>query len=99
MNRLGAELIEVKIRSIQADRKRQYVVVLNPVKITRDGEQYRAGELFVPPGRQPEFEYQLRIITMNNIYTARRWLSSKEQTVYINRAVLREAFDNLPGLE
>lgn len=96
LQQFGARFLEVKVRSIQADPRRQYTVVLPATKILQDGKSFIAGRLFVPDGRPPEFDYHLRIITANRTYNAYRWLSSNDLNVYINQSILEQAFDDLP---
>lgn len=95
----GAAKLEVKIRSLQADSRRRHIIALPPVTIPSDGQRVKVGNLFVPQGREPRYEYKIRIITDEMVYDSMFWMDSKDQSVYLNKQLMRDMFAGLPGID
>ncbi len=95
-DRTNALALEVRIRSRFADPKGEKIIELPPLKIAEDGESYFIGPLFVPEGKQPEYEYQIKLVTDEDVFTS-KWIYSTETSLYLNKKIITDAFGKFPG--
>ena len=94
--RTGALALEVRIRSRFADTKGEKIIELPPVKILEDGESYFAGPLFVPEGEKLEYEYQIKLVTDEDVLVS-EWIYSDATSIYLNKKVIADALGKFPG--
>ncbi|MGI9543435.1 MAG: hypothetical protein ACR2MX_09260, partial [Cyclobacteriaceae bacterium] len=90
----GARLIQINIRSHQADPKgAQKVELANPLRITSDGT-FTAGPLFIGSNQTPDFEYKLSLIMPDGTqHQADNWHRSDQLEVFLG---LKSITDQLP---
>ncbi len=94
--RTGALALEVRIRSRFADTKGEKIIELPPVKILEDGESYFAGPLLVPEGEKLEYEYQIKLVTDEDVLVS-KWIYSDASSIYLNKKVITDALGKFPG--
>jgi len=95
----GAKKLEVTIRSYQARRDQKYLTKLPAVSILEDEQRVLAVYLYVLGGKEPNFDYKLKLITEDMVYDSMVWMKSNEQSVYLNKKQMEEVFGVQPGLE
>jgi len=90
----GAQLIQIHIRSHQADPKGAHKVELaNSLRITNDGT-FTAGPLFIGSHQTPDFEYKLSLIMPDGTqYQADNWHRSNQLEVFLG---IKNITDQLP---
>jgi hypothetical protein len=94
--KLDAALLRVKIRSKQADPKRNTVVELSAVRIEEDLSTYSTGPLYVPEGANAEYEYFFTLVMSDGVsYNSDDWTPSNEQELFIGLHTLKEAISGL----
>ncbi len=92
----GAEMMKIKVRSYQADPNGNSKINLPTLTITRDGSVHEGGQLFVPDGSQPEFEYFMQLYMADGTrYESSNWLSSTNLEVVIGELQIKEAIAGL----
>ena len=86
-----AELIKLKIRSFQADPNGRTKVDLPTITITKDGATLPAGQLFVPDGATPDFEYLVQVFMPDGTrYEAEHWKKSSDLDMVIGSNQIKE---------
>ena len=86
-----AELIKIKLRSIQADPNGLSKVNLPTLTINKDGETFSGGQIFIPEGASPDFEYLVQVyMTDGTKYEADSWQKSNDLEVVIGTNQIRE---------
>jgi hypothetical protein len=87
----GAQIMQVKVRSTQADPKGELLTYLPSLRITED-KAYTAGPLYVGPGQAPRFEYQLSLIMPDGAqYHSQKWIPANDLSVYLGMKNIEEA--------
>ena len=87
----GAQIMQVKVRSTQADPKGEMLTYLPSLRITED-KPYTAGPLYIGPGQSPSFEYQLSLIMPDGAqYHSQKWIPAHDLSVYLGMKNIQEA--------
>lgn len=87
----GAQIMQVKVRSTQADPKGQMLTYLPSLRITEDNT-YTAGPLYVGPGQAPKFEYKLSLIMPDGAqYHSQKWIPVNDLSVYLGMKNIQDA--------
>jgi hypothetical protein len=74
-----AELIKIKLRSYQANPNGLSKVNLPTLTISKDGTTFPGGQLFVPEGEVPDFEYMVQVyMTDGTKYESDNWQKSND---------------------
>ncbi len=94
--RTNALALEVKMRSRYADPKGEKVIELPALKIKEDGESYFLGPLYVPEGETTEYEYQIKLVTDDDVLVS-KWIYSNETSLYLNKKLITDALGKFPG--
>ncbi len=95
-DRTNALALEMKIRSRLADPKGEKIIELPTVKILEDGESYFTAPLYVPEGEKPEYEYQIKLVTDEDILVS-KWIYSDATSIYLNKKIITDALGKFPG--
>ena len=90
-----AYVLEVTVRSILADPKSNSVIELPPVKIKTDGESYFAGPIYIPQGKNLEYEYKIKMVTDEEILNS-DWIRSSEPVLYLIKENVKAALGKFP---
>lgn len=86
-----AELIKMKIRSFQADPNGRSKVDLPTLTIAKDGSALSGGQIFIPDGATPEFEYLIQVFMPDGTqYEADQWKKSNDLDVVIGSNQIKE---------
>ncbi len=95
--KFNASLLQVRIRSRQADPKGEALVELPPVRMEKDEETYSAGPLYLPEGGDLRYEYFFTLVTKDGTsYSSDGWKVSKEPNLFIGIKALKEAISAIP---
>lgn len=96
MDQTGAKLMQIRVRSRQADPKGNTVVEINPaIRITADNA-YTTGPLYVEAGENPDFEYHLTLVMPDGTkHEATEWIRAREPEVFLGMKNLKEALPTL----
>lgn len=88
--------LKVKIRSIQADPRKERVIELQNVRITEDNKLTPVGSLYLGGEEVKNFEYLLSLVADDGtLYEATNWVPSSSQEVIVNIQKLKEI---IPGI-
>lgn len=91
-----ATLMKIKIRSIQADPNGLTKVNLPTLTIKQDGTTANGGRLFVPKGKDPEFEYYLMLYKEDGtVYKSDNWQKTNEPEVVIGTKQIKNQISAL----
>jgi len=90
----GAEFIKLKVRSFQADPNGRSKTNLPSQRIEEDGVTLAGGQLYVPDGESPEFEYQLQVVLPNGEKHYSDWIKTNETDVVIGKNQIQSYFDD-----
>jgi hypothetical protein len=86
-----AEMIKIKIRSFQADPNGLSKANLPTLTINKDGTTVSGGELFIPEGASPDFEYWVQVYMADGTrYESDNWKKSSDLEVVIGTSQIRE---------
>jgi predicted DNA-binding antitoxin AbrB/MazE fold protein len=98
LERTGAFVIEVTLRSRYVDPKGSQVIELQPLKVNTDDETFYLEPLFKPEEQKMEYEYKLKMVTDEKIYKS-EWIYSDEMSLSITKSFITNAFGEFPGEE
>ena len=88
----GARSLKVLIKSVQGDPKGTSEVLLPIVTVTEDNITLSGGELFVPEGGSPDYQYQLVLIQTDGTTLASEWIHSNDLFIVLGENSIREHF-------
>jgi len=91
----GAELIKLKLRSFQADPTGSSKQSLPTLRVSKDISTLNGGQLYVPGGASPDFEYQIQVIMPDGERHASRWIKSKDLDIAIGAQQIRKYIPDL----
>jgi hypothetical protein len=89
----GANSIKLLVRSKQGDPNGDRDVLLPVVTIASDNTTVAGGELFVPDGESPAFEYQIVLIHADGSTAVSDWISSENLFVILGENTIKEHFE------
>lgn len=89
----GANSIKLLIKSRQGDPNGEQDVLLPVVTISEDDQTLSGGELFIPEGEQPSFEYQMVLINPDGETLASDWIPAGNLFVIIGESTVRDHFE------
>jgi hypothetical protein len=93
----GAQIMQVKVRSTQADPKGETLLYLPSLRITED-KSYTTGPLYMSPDKTPDFEYQLSLIMPDGTqYQSLNWIRTNDLSVYLGMKNVQEGIPSLPS--
>jgi hypothetical protein len=95
MERTGAYVIEVTVRSKFADPKGQSIMEITPLKVKADDQSYQIGTLFIPEEQKLEYEYKIKLVTDSEVLTS-DWTYSTEPSLYLTKALVEKALGKFP---
>lgn len=98
LERTGAFVIEITLRSKYVDPKGSQIMELQPLKVNVDDETFYLEPLFKPEEQKMEFEYKLKMVTDEKIYNS-DWIYSDEMSLSITKSFITNAFGEFPGEE
>ena len=88
----GAQMMKIRIRSVQADPNGARKIVMNPVTIQQDGASLVAGQLFIDYEEKPDFEYLIQLYMADGTkYESPRWIQSHDTEIVIGEKQIRES--------
>ncbi|CAM1371910.1 conserved hypothetical protein [Tenacibaculum xiamenense] len=94
----NAAFLKVKIRSIQADPKKERLLELPSVRVTEDMTVYSTGPLYLSDEETPNFEYQFTLAINDDdgtIYKSTQWIPGNDIEVFINMQQIKSAIPEL----
>jgi len=97
LERTGATVLQVRVRSLQADPQGRDTIELPMMVIKADEKSYTTGPLYVPEGKEPEFEYKIMLVTSDETHESTNWISTNNLTMYLNKSTIKEALGFFPG--
>jgi len=86
----GAEFIKIKLKSVQADPERSRTRYMPSVRIEEDGATLAGGQLFVPVGESPNFEFQIQVIMPDGEKHESGWIKSSDTDVIIGKKQIED---------
>ena len=93
----GASKLRIRVRSKYADPQDSSTVELKSLRITEDEAIYEMGPLYIPEGKNPEYEYFLSLVMPNGkIYSSQSWTFSDEWEVSIGVYTLHQLLEEFP---
>jgi hypothetical protein len=95
IERTGAYVIEVTVRSKFADPKGQSIMEITPLKVKADDQSYQIGPLFIPEEQKLEFEYKIKLVTDNEVLNS-DWIYATEPTLYLTKSLVEKALGKFP---
>ena len=96
LEKTGAAVMRIQVRSVQADPRGQVMKVL-PTLDLRSDITTQTGPLYVEPGHAPAFEYNLALIMEDGtMYQSSKWIPSNQLTVYLGTKNIQEAIPQFP---
>lgn len=80
----GADMMKIRVRSYQADPNGRSKINLPTITVTEDGSTHGGGQLFIPDGARPDFEYIVQIYMADGTrYESDSWQQSEDLEVVI----------------
>jgi hypothetical protein len=95
IERTGAYVIEVYIRSRLADPKGKSIMEIGPFRLTTDNVSSFVGPLFVPTGKNLEYEYRIRMVTDDEVLNS-KWFYATDASLYLTRSVIESVLGKFP---
>lgn len=90
-----AELMKIRIRSLQADPNGVTKINLPVITVNKDGSTYSGGQLFVPDGQSPDFEYLLQVYMPDGTkYESDTWEKSNDLELVIGKSQIQQAISH-----
>lgn len=87
----GTQLMKIKVRSFQADPNGLSKVNLPTLTITQDGAVLSGGQLFIPDGAKPDFEYFIELYKEDGTkYESEIWQKSSNLDVVIGKTQIQQ---------
>jgi hypothetical protein len=91
LNFTKAELIKIKIRSFQADPNGLAKVNLPTITVNKDGTTFPGGQIFIPEGASPDFEYLVQVYMSDGTkYESDTWYKSSDLELVIGTNQIKE---------
>jgi hypothetical protein len=85
-----AGMMKIRIRSYQADPNGRAKVNLPTLTISQDGSTHSGGQLFIPEGASPDFEYMVQLYMADGTkYESDSWQQSNDLEVVIGTTQIR----------
>ena len=86
-----AELIKIKLRSVQADPNAREKINLPTLTVSKDGTTMPGGQIFIPDGASPDFEYFIQVYMSDGTkYESDTWKKSDDLEVVIGTTQIKE---------
>ena len=86
-----AELIKIKLRSYQADPNAREKINLPTLTVVEDGTTLSGGQIFIPDGASPDFEYFIQVYTKDGTkYESDDWKKSDDLELVIGTTQIKE---------
>jgi hypothetical protein len=86
-----AELIKIKLRSVQADPNGIDKLSLPTLTVNKDGTTLPGGQIFIPDDAAPEFEYFIQVYMKDGTkYEADSWKKSNDLELVIGTTQIKE---------
>jgi hypothetical protein len=86
-----AELIKIKLRSVQADPNAREKISLPTLTVSKDGVTMPGGQIFIPDGGSPDFEYFIQVYMSDGTkYESDTWKKSEDLEVVIGTTQIKE---------
>ena len=96
LEKTGAVVMQINVRSIQADPRGQSIQMLPTLDIRSDITT-KAGPLYIGQGQLPNYEYNVALIMEDGtVYKSSKWIRSNQLTVYLGTKNLEEAIPQFP---
>jgi hypothetical protein len=95
IERTGAYVIEVSLRSKFADPKGQSIMEMVPLKIKADDQSGQSGTLFIPEEQKLEYEYKIKLVTDDEVLQS-DWIYSTEPSLYLTKSLVEKALGKFP---
>lgn len=87
----AAQLLKVRIRSFQADPNGLSKADLPTLTITKDNTTLSGGQIFVPDGASPDFEYMLQVFMPDGTrYESDQWKKASDLDIVIGTSQVKE---------
>ena len=85
------ELIKIKLRSYQADPNAREKVNLPTLTVVEDGTTLSGGQIFIPDGASPDYEYFIQVYTKDGTkYESDDWKKTDDLELVIGTTQIRE---------
>lgn len=85
------ELIKIKLRSYQADPNAREKVNLPTLTVVEDGTTLSGGQIFIPDGASPDYEYFIQVYTKDGTkYESDDWKKMDDLELVIGTTQIRE---------
>ena len=86
-----AELIKIKLRSYQADPNAREKVNLPTLTVVEDGTTLSGGQIFIPDGASPDYEYFIQVYTKDGTkYESDDWKKTDDLELVIGTTQIKE---------
>ena len=90
-----AHAIKLQIKSVQGDPNGKSEQTLPTIDIKEDLKSLSGGDLFVPEGSQPAFEYKLYVLMKDGTLLESEWVTYSNLILTIGEAQLKAQFPDL----
>ncbi len=90
-----AKIIKLQIKSVQGDPNGKSEQTLPTIDIKEDLKSLSGGDLFVPEGSQPAFEYKLYVLMKDGTLLESEWIVYNNLILTIGEAQLKTQFPDL----
>ena len=88
--------LNIKVRSLQGDPKKERMIELSPVRVTEDLSAFSAGPFHLSEEEELDFEYHFTLVMNDGVtHTSRDWISSNEAEVFLGMHSLYDSIDTL----
>lgn len=87
-----ANSLKLMIKSTQGDPNGTSDVLLPIINITKDNQTLSGGDLFVPEGATPAYQYQVVLIQADGSTVGSEWIDAKELFIVIGENTIRSHF-------
>jgi hypothetical protein len=95
-----AELIKIKLRSLQADPNGREKINLPTLTIDKDGATHSGGQIFIPDGGSPDYEYFIQVYMKDGTkYESDAWQKSDDLELVIGTSQIKAAVSHFKGNE